>query len=291
MAVNRPAKPTDESLELRHQAEEQVRLNKTRAQTPPSREEALRLVHELQVHQLELQMQNAQLAQARDELEAANIDLEAFNYTLAHDLRQHLMTINGYCQLIQDLSVAERAEKSQEYLEDIYQSTLSMSRLIDTLLEFSSVANGEVRRQSIDLSAIAEAVVAELTHMADAPRYTFHIARGILVDADPDLLRVVLDNLIGNACKYSGNREGVVIEFGATSAYGKQACFVRDNGPGFDMALAGKLFLPFQRLPGTKVEGHGIGLATVERIVKRHGGRVWAESEKSKGATFFFTLG
>ncbi|MDY6849239.1 MAG: ATP-binding protein [Thermodesulfobacteriota bacterium] len=291
MAVNRPAKPTDESLELRHQAEEQVRLNKTRAQTPPSREEALRLVHELQVHQLELQMQNAQLAQARDELEAANIDLEAFNYTLAHDLRQHLMTINGYCQLIQDLSVAERAEKSQEYLEDIYQSTLSMSRLIDTLLEFSSVANGEVRRQSIDLSAIAEAVVAELTHMADAPRYTFHIARGILVDADPDLLRVVLDNLIGNACKYSGNRDGVVIEFGATSAYGKQACFVRDNGPGFDMALAGKLFLPFQRLPGTKVEGHGIGLATVERIVKRHGGRVWAESEKSKGATFFFTLG
>jgi light-regulated signal transduction histidine kinase (bacteriophytochrome) len=291
MAVNRPAKPTDESLELRHQAEEQVRLNKTRAQTPPSREEALRLVHELQVHQLELQMQNAQLAQARDELEAANIDLEAFNYTLAHDLRQHLMTINGYCQLIQDLSVAERAEKSQEYLEDIYQSTLSMSRLIDTLLEFSSVANGEVRRQSIDLSAIAEAVVAELTHMADAPRYTFHIARGILVDADPDLLRVVLDNLIGNACKYSGNRDGVVIEFGATSAYGKQACFVRDNGPGFDMALAGKLFLPFQRLPGTKVEGHGIGVATVERIVKRHGGRVWAESEKSKGATFFFTLG
>ncbi|MGE4343660.1 MAG: ATP-binding protein [Geoalkalibacter sp.] len=290
MAVNRPAKPTDESLELRHQAEEQVRLKKTRAQTPPSREEALRLVHELQVHQLELQMQNAQLAQARDELEAANIDLEAFNYTLAHDLRQHLMTINGYCQLIQDLSVAERAEKSQEYLEDIYQSTLSMSRLIDTLLEFSSVANGEVRRQSIDLSAIAEAVVAELTHMADTPRYTFHIARGILVDADPDLLRVVLDNLIGNACKYSGNRDGVVIEFGATSAYGKQACFVRDNGPGFDMALAGKLFLPFQRLPGTKVEGHGIGLATVERIVKRHGGRVWAESEKSKGATFFFTL-
>jgi light-regulated signal transduction histidine kinase (bacteriophytochrome) len=291
MAVERPAKPADESLGLRHQAEEQVRLNKTRAQTPPSREEALRLVHELQVHQLELQMQNAQLAQARDELEAANIDLEAFNYTLAHDLRQHLMTINGYCQLIQDLSVAERAEKSQEYLEDIYQSTLSMSRLIDTLLEFSSVANGEVRRQSIDLSAIAEAVVAELTHMADAPRYTFHIARGILVDADPDLLRVVLDNLIGNACKYSGNRDGVVIEFGATSAYGKQACFVRDNGPGFDMALAGKLFLPFQRLPGTKVEGHGIGLATVERIVKRHGGRVWAESEKSKGATFFFTLG
>jgi light-regulated signal transduction histidine kinase (bacteriophytochrome) len=290
MAANRPAKPTDEFLELRHQAEEQVRLSKTRVQAPPSREEALRLVHELQVHQIELQMQNAQLAQARDELEAANIDLEAFNYTLAHDLRQHLMTINGYCQLIQDLSGAERAEKSLEYLEDVYQGTLSMGRLIDTLLEFSSVANGEVRRQSVDLSAIAEAVVDELTQAADTPRYTFHVAPGILVDADPDLLRVVLDNLIGNACKYCGNREGVVIEFGVTSACGKQACFVRDNGPGFDMELAGKLFLPFQRLPGTKVEGHGIGLATVERIVRRHGGRVWAESEKSKGATFFFTL-
>jgi signal transduction histidine kinase len=111
-----------------------------------------------------------------------------------------------------------------------------------------------------------------------------------VAEGDPALLRVVLDNLIGNAWKYAGSREGAVIEFGVTEVDGKPAYFVRDNGPGFDMAFADKLFLPFQRLAGTDVEGHGIGLATVERIVRRHGGRVWAESKPGEGATFFFTF-
>jgi signal transduction histidine kinase len=137
---------------------------------------------------------------------------------------------------------------------------------------------------------MAEEVAMRLKATTPKRRVTFRIADGIVADGDADLLRVVLGNLIGNAWKYAGRREGAVIEFGVTEVDGKPVCFVRDNGPGFDMALADKLFLPFQRLPGTNVEGHGVGLATVERIVSRHGGRVWAESAPGHGATFFFTL-
>jgi signal transduction histidine kinase len=172
----------------------------------------------------------------------------------------------------------------------MYEGTLRMNRLIDTLLDFSRVTRVEMHRKSVDLSAIAEDVTAELQLAAPECRVMFRIAAGIVVNGDPALLRVVLDNLIGNAWKYAGSREGAVIEFGVTEVDGKRACFVRDNGPGFDMALADKLFLPFQRLAGTDVEGHGIGLATVERVVRRHGGRIWAESKPGEGASFFFTF-
>ena len=165
-----------------------------------------------------------------------------------------------------------------------------MNRLIDTLLRFSCVTRVEIRRVTIDLSTMSKDVATELELAEPERRVTFRIAEGIKADGDAGLLRVVLDNLIGNAWKYTGMREGAVIEFGVTEVDGKPACFVRDNGPGFDMAFADKLFIPFQRLPGTEVEGHGIGLATVERIVRRHGGRVWAEGEPGKGATFYFTL-
>lgn len=246
--------------------------------------ETQHLLHELQVHLFELHMQNAELRQARDELEVANIDLEAFNYSVAHELRQYLMIINCYCQVIRELQGKDREEFYQEYLEEIHQGTLTMDRLIETLLAFSKVGNVRLRRQPVDLSAIAKSLATV------ASRCTFHVAPGITVDADPDLMRIVLDNLISNACKYAGNNEGTVVEFRVTTVDGKRAYFVRDNGPGFDMALAKRLFIPFQRLPGATVKGHGIGLATVERIVRRHGGKVWAESETGKGATFFFTL-
>ena len=122
------------------------------------------------------------------------------------------------------------------------------------------------------------------------PLFTFQITPGIVASGDADLLSALLDNLVGNAWKFTGSQEGAVIEFGVAEREGRPVYFVRDNGPGFEMALADKLFIPFQRLPGTDVEGHGIGLATVDRIVRRHGGRVWAESEQGRGATFFFTL-
>ncbi|WP_051361251.1 ATP-binding protein [Desulfuromonas sp. TF] len=155
-----------------------------------------------------------------------------------------------------------------------------MKRLIETLLDFSRLTHVEIRHEKVDLSKVAQ----------PERGVALRIAAGVVADGDPDLLPVVLDNFIGNAWKYAGSREGAVIEFGVTEVGGKPAFFVRDNGPGFDMALADKLFRPFQRLPGTNVEGHGIGLATVDRIVRRHGGRVWAESAPGKGTTFFFTL-
>jgi light-regulated signal transduction histidine kinase (bacteriophytochrome) len=233
---------------------------------------------------------NEQLQNAHDKLEAANIELEAFNYSVTHDLRRPLTNINGYCQVVKQLCGDKLDEQSKEYIQKIYDGTLRMNGLIDTLLRFSLVTRVEIRRETIDLSAMAKAVATELELAEPERRVTFRIAEGVTVNGDAGLWRIVLDNLIGNAWKYTGKREETVIEFGVTEVDRKPACFVRDNGPGFDMAFADKLFIPFQQLPGTKVEGHGIGLATVERIVRRHGGRVWAESEPGMGATFLFTL-
>jgi len=237
-----------------------------------------------------LEILHNDLAARAAELEAANIELEAFNYTVSHDLRKPLTVINGYCQVIRELCGNKLDEQSKGYIREMYEGTLRMNRLIDTLLNFSRLTRVEMRHDKVYLSKMAEEVALGLKLVEPERRVTFRIAEGIMVDGDTGLLRVVLDNLIGNAWKYTGSRDGAVIEFGVTEVDGKPACFIRDNGPGFDMAFADKLFIPFQRLPGTEVEGHGIGLATVERIVRRHGGRVWAESKPGKGATFYFTL-
>jgi PAS domain S-box-containing protein len=232
----------------------------------------------------------ADLSAHAAQLEEANIELEAFNFSVSHDLRTPLTAINGYCQVIQQLCGAGLDDNCKEYLREMFEGTLRMSRLIDTLLNFSRVTRVEMRRDKVDLSKMAEDVALRLKMTEPERRVTFRIATGIMADGDQGLLRVVLNNLLGNAWKYTGKREETVIEFGVTAVDGKPACFIRDNGPGFEMEHAGKLFMPFQRLPGTDVDGHGIGLATVERIVKRHGGKVWAEGEPGKGATFFFTL-
>jgi light-regulated signal transduction histidine kinase (bacteriophytochrome) len=192
--------------------------------------------------------------------------------------------------VLQKLCSNSLDEQSKGYIQEIYEGTQRMSRLIKALLEFSRISRYELRHVKIDLSKIAEKIALELKASEPERQVTFRITTGITVLGDPDLLRVVLDNLIGNAWKYTVNQVETVIEFGVTEFEGKPACFVRDNGPSFDMALADKLFIPFQRLPGTNVEGHGIGLATVERIIRRHVGRVWAEGEPNKGATFYFTL-
>lgn len=237
-----------------------------------------------------LEILHADLAARAAELESANIELEAFNYSVSHDLRRPLTVINGYCQVVQELFGNKLDAQCKGYIEEIYEGTLRMKRLIDSLLEFSCAARVVMGREAVDLSAMAKAVAEELKLEEPQWRVAFRIGAGIMADGDADLLRVVLDNLIGNAWKYAGSREGAVIDIDVTEVDGKAVFFVRDNGPGFDMALADKLFLPFQRLPGTDVEGHGVGLATVERIVSRHGGRVWAESTPGQGATFFFTF-
>ncbi len=239
----------------------------------------------------EIERLNTDLAARAAELEAANRDLEAFNYTVAHDLRKPLTTVNGYCQVIQELCGGKLDEQCKEYLQEAYDGTWRMNQLVDTLLNFSRLTHLELQHEMVDLSGVAQAVAAELKLTEPARQATFQITEGISVIGDANLLRVVLENLLGNAMKYTGVREDAVIEVGVAQVDGNPVYFVRDNGGGFDMAHADKLFIPFQRLPGAEgIRGHGIGLATVERIIRRHGGRVWAEGELGKGATFYFTL-
>ncbi len=221
----------------------------------------------------------------------ANKDLEVFNATIAHDLCSAVTAISGYCQLLAEVCRSQLDDQGKAYLGSIQGATLDMKQLIKSLLNFSRVSRVELCREKIDLSAMANVVIEHLRLSEPRRRATFRIASGVTVEGDPGLCRSVLDNLIGNAWKHSCDREETFIEFGVTHQAGGTAYFVRDNGPGFDMAFADRLFACFERLPGTTVQGHGVGLATVERIVSRHGGRVWAESEPGEGATFFFTMG
>jgi signal transduction histidine kinase len=230
------------------------------------------------------------LAAHAAELAVANADLEAFNFTVSHDLCTPLTTISGYCQVLNEICKDQLDEQSLGYLREVCEGTLRMKMLINSLLDFSRAARVKPSKESIDLSKMAETVAAGLMLTAPERCITFHITQAITRHGDAGLLRIVLDNLIGNAWKYTVNREDTVISFGVYEVAGNRACFVKDDGPGFDMAYADRLFAPFQRIPGIDVEGHGIGLATVERIVKRHGGRIWAESKPGEGATFFFTL-
>ena len=234
---------------------------------------------------------NANLAERAGELALANQELEAFNYSVAHDLRKPLTAVSGYCQVVRDLCGSQLDGQCKGYLQQAYNGTLRMNRLIDALLKFSHLGHVELRREMVDLSSMAQMVAAEQKLAEPGRLAEFRIAAGVSAYGDVNLLRVVLDNLLGNAWKYTGRRERAVIEFGVTEIEGGPAWFVRDNGEGFNMADAEKLFLPFQRLPGAEeFKGFGIGLATVERIIRRHGGKIWAEGEAGKGATFYFTL-
>ena len=234
---------------------------------------------------------NANVATRAGEVEVANQDLGAFNYTVAHELRTPLNTLSLSCQAIEILCGDQLNEECKGYIRNIYNSTLRMSQLIDALLTFSSMGHVEPRREKVALCVLAQEVVAVLQQNAPERQIDWRITAGIEANGDASLLRVVLDNLLGNAWKYTSKQEKTVIEFGVKEIDGVPTYFVRDNGTGFDKADAGKLFAPFQRLPGAEEsKGFGVGLATVERIIRRHGGRIWAEGEPGKGAVFFFTL-
>ncbi|MEJ2699234.1 MAG: PAS domain S-box protein [Desulfuromonadales bacterium] len=241
--------------------------------------------------QEEIERLNAALAARAAELEDSNLELEAFNYAVAHDLRKPLTTVNGYCQILREDCADILDERCLAYLQEAYEATCRMNQLIDTLLNFARLTGVELHQGEVDLSALAQATIEELRLADPARRVVIKIAPEISATGDAGLLRVVMENLLGNAWKYTGRQEEAVIEFGRTERGGNPTYFVRDNGQGFDMANVGNLFMPFQRLPGSEeFRGHGIGLATVERIIRRHGGRIWAEGEPGKGATFYFTL-
>jgi len=239
----------------------------------------------------EVKRLNQSLAERAAELEAANVELEAFNYTVAHDLRQPLNMVNNYCQVITKMFGDQLPEECLGYIEEAYNKTLQMNRLIEALLNFSRMGQVEPHREMVDLSLLARES-AKARKMTEPERQVdFRIADGIAANGEANLLRVVFDNLFGNAWKFTGMREQAIIEFGVKESNGVPTYYVRDNGAGFDVADADKLFTPFRRLPGAENQrGFGIGLATVERIIRRHGGKIWAEGEPDQGACFYFTI-
>jgi PAS domain S-box-containing protein len=232
-----------------------------------------------------------ELEAANRKLELSNSELEAFNYTVSHDLKQPLTNINGYCQVILKLFAAKLDEESSLFIRKIHADTLRMSNLIDSLLAFSRLSNCEMVAARVDLSRIATEIAIELRQTAPERRIRFKLAKGVTVYGDVALLRIAMGNIMGNASKYSARKDEAVIEFGVMECEGKPAYFVRDNGVGFDMGEMDGLFTPFRTLHDRKdFAGYGIGLATVQRIIHRHGGRVWAEGKPGEGAAFFFTL-
>ena len=225
------------------------------------------------------------------ELNAVNKELESFSYSVSHDLRAPLRSVDGFGQaLLEDYSELLDAQ-GKDYIHRMRAASQRMGESIDGLLKLSQVTRSEMRRERVDLSRLVQAVAAELQTTQPLRCAEFVIQEGIVANGDAKLLRVVLDNLLSNAWKFTGSRELTKIEFGVTPSGVGPAYFVRDNGAGFDMAYVDKLFGAFQRLHAvTEFEGMGIGLATVKRIVHRHGGEVWAEGETEVGATFYFTL-
>ncbi len=240
----------------------------------------------------EVKLLNESLRQRTLELEAINRELEAFSYSVSHDLRAPLRSMAGFSHaLVEDYS-DKLDERGKDFLRRIQASSHLMAQLIDDLLGLSRVTRSEIRWETVNISKLAQTVADDLKRNEPERQVEVNIAPGLQCYGDGYLLRLVFDNLIGNAWKFTGKRSSAKIEFGARQENGQTVYFVRDNGAGFDMAYADKLFKPFQRLhTSSQFVGSGIGLATVQRIINRLGGRVWAESEVDRGATFYFTLG
>jgi light-regulated signal transduction histidine kinase (bacteriophytochrome) len=225
------------------------------------------------------------------QLETANKELESFSYSVSHDLRAPLRSIDGFSQaLLKDYN-DNLDETGKDFLRRVRAASQKMANLIDDLLKLSRIARSEMHRERVNLTMVARETAEELQKTQPARRVEFIIADGVTAYGDPHLLRVGMENLLGNSWKFTGKNPAARIEFGATHGDGRAVYYIRDNGVGFDMAYADKLFGAFQRLhPNSEFEGTGIGLATVQRIIHRHNGRVWAEGKINEGATFYFSL-
>jgi len=228
-----------------------------------------------------------ELRAAKEAAEATSRELESFSYSVSHDLRAPLRAINGFSQALLEDNAAQLDDDGKDSLRRVRTAAQRMGELIDDLLELSRVSRHELKREKVNLSGLARVVLSELQKQNPSREVKLQIEQDLVADCDARLLRVALENLFGNAWKFTSKNPSALISFGRLGG----AFFVRDDGAGFDMQYADKLFGAFQRLHGKlEFEGTGIGLATVQRIVHRHGGRIWAESEPGKGATFHFTL-
>ena len=251
----------------------------------------------------EIQRRDVALEQARDELElrveertaqllAANRELESFSYTVAHDLRGPLEIISNICYLLQNNDPGTPPDANDSMLDRLGSSVAEMSNIIDDLLNLSRATSAGLHRKQLDLSAIAVTILEDLCTAHPERNVDTAVQLGCHADADKGLIQIVLQNLLRNAWKFTSRKAAAKIEFGCLQNGSESVYYVRDNGAGFDQRMASRLFKPFQRLHAeSDFSGTGIGLATVQRIVDRHDGKIWAEGEVGKGANFYFTLG
>jgi light-regulated signal transduction histidine kinase (bacteriophytochrome) len=225
------------------------------------------------------------------QLEVANKELEAFAYSVSHDLRSPLRSIDGFSLALFEDCIDKLDDQEKDYLMRIRNATQRMARLIDDLLKLSRVTRGEMTHDVVSLSVIVRTIADSIRKQDPERAADFIIADDLKVSGDTHLLTIALENLLTNAWKFTKKSPRTVIEFGVARVNAQTAYFVRDNGIGFNMTFASKLFTPFQRLHReSEFPGTGIGLATVKRIINRHGGRVWIEGEENKGTTVYFTL-
>ena len=239
----------------------------------------------------DLQKLNEDLKQRASQLEAANKELEAFSYSVSHDLRAPLRSIDGFSHILLEDYSEQLPEEGRTYLERVRAAAQRMAMLIDDLLNLSRVTRTAVQPKFINLSKIAEEILSGLQENQGERQAAFSITPDLMVEADPRLTHIVMENLLSNAWKFTSKREQTIIEFGQKAHLKERTFYIRDNGVGFDMTYANKLFGVFQRLHSvSEFPGTGVGLATVQRIISIHGGRIWAESVEGKGTTFYFTL-
>jgi len=270
---------------------EEIRLAQSLAAQAAIAIENARLYEQAQQEITERGRAEKALRQRTAQLEAINEELEAFAYSVSHDLRAPLRSVDGFSLILLEDYADKLDVDGQDYLRRVRSASQRMAQLIEDILRLSRITRREMRRQVVDLSALAREVAIEIEQREPNRQVQFVIEEGVIADGDAHLLRVVLENLLGNAWKYTSKHPRARIEFGVTQHDGKVAYFVRDDGAGFDMAYADRLFNAFHRLhSATEFEGTGIGLATTQRIVHLHGGRIWAQGAVEQGATFYFTL-
>jgi len=273
--------PIKETAEVSRALAEASNLIQSQILTVREQQQRLRQANELLEHRV---------AERTADLEAAMREQESFSYTVSHDLRAPLRHLNSYCTILAEDHGRELSPEGRLYLERISSAADKMGRLIDNLLELSKITKAPLQPKIVDLSEVATSILSAFRETEPQRDMSLVIEQGVKVHGDPVLLEQLLQNLLANAWKYTSKLQSACIEFGSTSAAGEAVYFIKDDGVGFDMAYRDKLFKAFERLHGEEFEGLGIGLATAQRVVERHGGRIWADGKVGAGATIYFSI-
>jgi light-regulated signal transduction histidine kinase (bacteriophytochrome) len=246
---------------------------------------------DLQRAQRVIETLNRDLQTRNQSLEEANRELESFSYAVSHDLRSPLRSIHGFSEALKQSAATKLSAEETNWLQKISDGVARMDRLTEDLLRLSRITRSQLKRETLDLAFIAREIIHELRQSDPDRKAAFAISDSLDVHADPVLMRVALANLLGNAWKYTGRCPQALISFSKEGRHAQTVFSVRDNGAGFDMAYASKLFAPFQRLHSIReFPGSGVGLACVARVIHKHGGRIWADARTGEGAAFFFTI-